>query len=72
MEEGSRQPKASPKVLKDCIHVVKFYLLDGLPEPPCEVLYGLFFVFQNSSQGTNIPFLRIEHRCCKMNVPQSS
>ena len=40
--------KASFKVLKDYIHVVKFYMLDGLPEPPCEVLYRLFYVFQNS------------------------
>ena len=48
MEEGSRRPEASPEVLKDCIHVVKFYLLDGLLEPPCEVPYELFFMFQNS------------------------
>ena len=41
-------PKVSFKFLKDCIHAVKFYLFDGLPEPPCEVSYGLFFVFQNS------------------------
>ena len=40
--------KLLPEVLKDCIHVVKFYLLDGLPEPLCEVPYGLFFVFQNN------------------------
>ena len=57
MEVGSRQPEASPEVLKDSIHAVKFYLLDGLPKLPCEVLYGLFFVFQNSLQGTNISFL---------------
>ena len=30
MEEEGRRPKASPEVLKDCVHVVKFYLLDGL------------------------------------------
>ena len=58
MEEGSRQLEASPEVLKDCIHTIKFYLLDGLPEPPCEVLYGLFFVFQHSLLGTNIHFLK--------------
>ena len=40
--------KASFKVLKDYIHVVKFYMLDGLPKPPCEVPYRLFYVFQNS------------------------
>ena len=57
MEEGCRWPEVSLEVLKDCIHAIKFYLLDGLPEPPCEVPYGLFFVFQNSLQGTNIPFL---------------
>ena len=45
MEEGSRRSEASPEVLKDYIHAVKFYLFDGLPEPPCEVSYGLFFVF---------------------------
>ena len=56
MEEGSIRPKASPEALKDCIDAVKFYLLDSLPEPPCEVPYGLFFVFQKSLQGTNIPF----------------
>ena len=48
MEEGSQQPEASFEVLKDWIHAVKLYLLDGLPEPPCEVPYGLFFMFQNS------------------------
>ena len=37
MEEGGLRPEASPEVLKDCIHAVKFYLLDGLPEPLCEV-----------------------------------
>ena len=37
MKEGSQRLEASPEVLKDCIHAVKFYLLDGLPEPPCEV-----------------------------------
>ena len=56
MEEGSRRPEASLEVLKDCIHAVKFYLLDGLPEPPYEVLYRLFFVFKHSLQGTNIIF----------------
>ena len=48
MEEGSGGPEASPEVLKDCIHVVKFYLLDDLFKPPYEVPYGLFFMFQNS------------------------
>ena len=48
MEEGSRRPKASPKVLKDYVHAVKFYLLDGLPKPPCKVPYRLVFMFQNS------------------------
>ena len=36
MEEGSVQPEASPEVLKDYNHAVKFYLLDSLPEPPCD------------------------------------
>ena len=57
MEEGSRRLEASSEILKDCIDAVKFYLLDGLPKPPCGVSYGLFFMFQNSLQGTNIPFL---------------
>ena len=48
MEEGNRQPETSPEALKGCIHAVKFYLLDRLPEPPCEVPYGLFFMFQNN------------------------
>ena len=48
MEEESQRPEASPKVLKNCFHAVKIYLLDSLPEPPCEVPYGLFFMFQNS------------------------
>ena len=43
MEEGSRRPEASPEVPKDCVHAVKFYLLDGLPEPPLKVPYGLCF-----------------------------
>ena len=69
MEEGSRRVEASLEVLKDCIHAVKFYLVDGLLEPSYEVLYGLFFVFQNSLQGTNILFLMHEHRCYEMNAP---
>ena len=48
MEEGSRRPKVYPEVLKDSVHAVKFYLLDGLLEPPCEVSYELIFMFQNS------------------------
>ena len=43
MEEGGRRPEASLEVLKDCVHVVKFYLLGGLPEPPCKVPYGSCF-----------------------------
>ena len=34
MEEGGRRPEASPEVLKDCVHAIKFYLLEGLPKPP--------------------------------------
>ena len=48
MEKGSGGPEASLEVLKDCIHVVKFYLLNGLFKPPYEFPYGLFFRFQNS------------------------
>ena len=44
-KKGVDRPKL---VLKDCIRVVKFYLLDDIPEPAYEVLYGLFFMFQNS------------------------
>ena len=58
MEEGSQRPEASLEVLKNYIHAVKFNLLDSLPEPPYEVPYGLFFVFQNSLKRTNIPFLK--------------
>ena len=57
MEEGSRQPEASPKVFKECVHAVKYYLLDDLPEPPRKVSYGLVFIFQNSLYGTNVPFM---------------
>ena len=48
MEEGGRRPEASPEVLKGFVHAIKFYLLDGLPEPPCKVSYGLVCMFQNS------------------------
>ena len=48
MEEGGLQPEASPKVLKDHVHDVKFYLLDGLPEPPRKIPYELVFMLQNS------------------------
>ena len=37
MEEGDRRPEASLEVLKDRVHAVKFYLLDGLPKPPCKI-----------------------------------
>ena len=57
MEEGSQRPEASSEVLKDFIHAIKFYLLDGLPEPLCEVPYGFLFLLYNSLQRANIPFL---------------
>ena len=72
MEEGSQRLEASPEVLKDCIHDVKFYLMDGLPEPPCEVPYGLFFMFKIVYKELIFIFWRTEHRCCEMNTPQSS
>ena len=50
-------PEASPEVLKDCIHAISLYLLDGLPEPPCEVLYGFLFLLYNSLQRANVPLL---------------
>ena len=57
MEKGDRRPKASPEVLKDHVHVVKFYLLDGLLESPRKILYGLVFMLQIFLQGTNVSFL---------------
>ena len=57
MAERSGWPEASPGVLKDCVHGISLYLLDGLPEPPCEVLYGFFFLLYNSLQRVNIPLL---------------
>ena len=48
MEEGGQRFEASLEVLKDYVHAVKFYLLDGLPKPPRKVPYGLVFMFQNS------------------------
>ena len=48
MEEGGRWPEASPKILKDNVDAVKFYLLGGLLEPPHKVPYGLVFMLQNS------------------------
>ena len=56
MEEGSQRPEASSEVLKDYIHAVKFYLLDGLPKPPCEAPYG-FLLLYNSLQIAYIPLL---------------
>ena len=57
MEEESGLLEASPEVLKDCIHAISLYLLDGLLEPPCEVLYGFLFLFYNSIQRANVPLL---------------
>ena len=37
-------PEASLEVLKDYIHDISLYLLDGLPEPPYEVSYGFLFL----------------------------
>ena len=54
MEKGGRWPKASPEVLKDRVHAVKLYLLDGLPEPPRKIPYGFIFMLQNCLQGTNV------------------
>ena len=42
MEEGGRRLEAFPEILKDHVHVVKFYLLNGLPEPPRKVPYWTY------------------------------
>ena len=57
MEERGRWRETSSEVLKDCIHAVNLYLLDGLPEPPGEVPYGFLLLLYNSLQGANIHFL---------------
>ena len=57
MEKGGSWLEASSEVLKDHVHAVKFYLFDGLPEPPRKIPYGLVFMLQNSLQGTNVSFL---------------
>ena len=33
-KKGVDGPEASPEIQKDCIHAVKFYLLDELSKPP--------------------------------------
>ena len=38
-------PEASLEVLKDYVHAISLYLLDSLPEPPCEVSYGFLSYF---------------------------
>ena len=58
MEEGNGWLEASPKVLKDCVHAISLYLLDGLPEPPSEVSYGFLFLLYNSLQRANVPLLQ--------------
>ena len=57
MEERSGWREASPEVIKDRIHAIGLYLLDGLPEPSCEVSYGFFFLLYNSLQRVNVPLL---------------
>ena len=57
MEERGRWREASPEVLKDCVHSVNLYLLDGLPKPPGEVLYGFLFLLYYSLQRANISLL---------------
>ena len=54
MEERSGWLEASPEVLKDCVHVISLYLLDGLPEPPCEASYGFLLLLYNSLQRANV------------------
>ena len=57
MEERSGWPEASPEVLKDRVHAISLYLLDGLPEPLCEVSYGFLFLLYNSLLSVNVPLL---------------
>ena len=52
-----RRREASLEVLKDCVHAVNLYLLDGLLEPPSEVSYGFVLLLYDSLQRTNIPLL---------------
>ena len=40
--------QSSPNVLEDHIYAVRFYLLDGLPKSPCEVLNKFRFLLENS------------------------
>ena len=51
----SGRRKALPEVLKDYVHAVNFYLLDGLPESPGEILYGFLLFLYYGMQRTNIP-----------------
>ena len=57
MEEISGWLEASPEVLKDCVHAINLYLLNGLPEPPYEVSYGFLFLLYNSLQRDNVSLL---------------
>ena len=57
MEERGGRSKASPEVLQDHIHTVNINLLDSLFEHACEVLDGFVFLFEDSLEGADIPFL---------------
>ena len=57
MEERSRRREALPEVLKDRVHAVNFYLLDGLLESLGEAPYGFLFLLYYSLQRTIIHIL---------------
>ena len=56
-KKGVDEPEAAPKDLKDSVYAISLYLLDSLPEPPCEVLYGFLFLLYNRLQRANVPLL---------------
>ena len=62
MEEWSGRREALPEVLKDCVHDVNFYLLDGLPESPSEVSYGSSSCFIIVCKELIFLFYRTEQR----------
>ena len=57
MEKRGRWSEASLEVMKDYVHAVNLYLLDGLPEPLGEVSYGFLLMLYNNLQSANIPSL---------------
>ena len=72
MEEWGGRPKASSKILEDCIHTVRINLLDDSSKTSSEIVDAFILHLKMASRELMFPFFRIEHRYWEINAAHNS